>query len=361
MTAHAPLSPSAAHRWMACPASHLATQHIEDAPSLFAEEGSLAHEFAAAALTGDEEGLPALLEIAETEGWDGQEMLDHATEYASLVRDWAGDRTVLVEQRVDTGIPDCWGTADAVIIGADLVHVVDYKYGRGVRVDARDNPQMKLYGLGALQRYRDIWDPPEVRLTIHQPRIGHTDSATLSSAELLGWKGEVLSAARLAQTEDAPFRPSAEACRFCPLSGKCRAQTEWILAQPTTHPAELTPEAMAEALERVPLVKRWAEDVEGAAHELADAGRLPGWKLVRSGSRRVIRDETEALQALLAEGLPEVTETKLVGLGKLDKIAGGKEKLAAILGDALGRTEGRLALARDDDPREGESSRLTLR
>ena len=170
--AHALLSASSAHRWLACPPSAVAAELYENTDTDFTREGTLAHEVAEHVAR---EGDTSLAALQKWEKDYTSEMIDCAVGYRDYIQELIrGDGAmVLLEQRVDFSpwAPGGFGTADCIIIQGNVMDVIDYKYGKGVAVSAVDNPQEKLYGLGALNDYGFIYDVETVRLHIYQPRI----------------------------------------------------------------------------------------------------------------------------------------------------------------------------------------------
>lgn len=398
MAAHATLSPSSAERWTTCTASVAAIAAADlpkDDGSSYALEGTLAHELAEIEGRYRWGQITRRGRVAPMRAWTKkmdaeygttgaeekiEEMVPHVRSYLDeieRVQESLGpEAEVLFEQRLDTGVPGCWGTSDAVLFSSSHVAIVDLKYGAGVRVEAEGNAQLRLYALGALREYGDVLGETEtVSMTVVQPRMGHVSTATLTAAELRSWRDEVVvPAVELVGTDQAVFRPSLAACRWCPLSGLCRAQLEQSTAEDfgdlldpgaAENPSEglplLTPGEVAAALERLPLVKSWAKDLEAAALEMAYTRgvSIPGWKVVRSGGRRVFVDEAAAID-VLTEHYPreKVVRESIETLTKLTKVVGGEKQLTALVGELLKKTEGREALAPAADPRPGVTKNM---
>jgi conserved phage-associated protein len=348
----------------------------------FAREGTIAHSLAEVEarrefrLPGHEtyetdlenvysellEHLGGDLEAAERE-YDV--MQDYVAWYLDILAEAKGsDGALLLEQRLATGIKGCWGTSDAVIIRGDLVHVIDLKYGRGVEVSPVENPQFMLYALGALRAYRDMLEETRrVKMTVFQPRINNVDTWEITVEDLEAWRDKVARpAARKALTgENTEFAPSESACKFCPAAGICKPRAESITAVAFgTDPNIISLEDRAGYLARLGEIKSWVKHMEETSLELAyERGEtIPGWKVVRSGSRRVIADVDAASERLQAAGYEEsqFTTRKMAGVTDLDRLV-GKKNLPAVLGDALQLTEGRPSLVPESDRRKAISKK----
>jgi hypothetical protein len=260
---------------------------------------------------------------------------------------------LFLEQRLQTGIPGCWGTSDTVIIYSDRIKIVDIKYGKGMKVEAHKNSQLMLYGLGALSLVEDALQVKDVELVAWQPRRNNMSEYHLTRKELLAWGHQILPIAELALTEDAPFGPSEEACYWCPVAGTCRARAEKMLALDFGDPDLLTPAELADAYGRVKEISRWVSDISAAALDAAHDQKLPGYKVVLSGGRRSIPDNEKAITVLYGAGYKrkDISRVSIQTLGVLDKLVGGEDKLKAILGDLLVKGEGTPSLAIASDPR----------
>ena len=314
--AHAVLSPSASGRWIQCPASVRMTRDIPEEPrNVYAEEGTQFHtlceiEASRRLLRSEpqEYAIERLDWALETEDEWHEDQLDYVEKWIALLEEYLAEEEgarLYLEVLVQTGIPGCWGTADAIIIYTDRIRVIDIKYGAGIKVSALGNSQARLYGVGALETL--VEDPltiEDITNTIWQPRMKNLSEETLTRAELVQWRDELLPVALLAMGEDAPFGPSEDACRFCPIAGECVPRTRFMLAQDFGDPDILSDEEMAEAFSRTSHLKRWIADIEDATLKRAfeEAGSVPGYKVVHSGGRRSITNGEAAVDRLLAEG-----------------------------------------------------------
>ena len=363
MTDHAVLSPSSAHRWMSCPGS---VSLSEDAPaevdSPHAIEGTRAHTAAEIYASFEFDLIKPRTFARRIAEWEAdtpeeqvEDMISYAVDYVEKLRELSRDHTypeLRVERRVQTGVDQCWGTADAAIVSADRIDVVDYKYGKGVLVKAQDNEQLMLYGLGVVHEL-GLKDNTPVRLTVFQPRLNNVSTMETTAKKLLAWREKVVKpAAKLALSDFAPVRPSEAACRWCPVAGSCSVRAEYMMSLDfNTKPGLMDREQLAEALGRLRDMENWIKDVRA---EAMARDYIPGWKKVRTSGRRQIKDQAAAIDVFTQAGLDidDVSERKLRSLGVLEKTVGGKVKLQDLLGDLLTVSEGSITLAPDSDPRE---------
>lgn len=365
---HAVLSPSGSGTWMQCPASIRMCRDLPREESDYAREGTqfhtlcevtARHRILGGSRTDYIDGVLDWMSSTEEE-WQ-EEQFAYADEWISYLNGFLDDdpdAKVLLEQRVDTGIPGCWGTADVVIVHTyGLLRVIDIKYGKGVHVSAEGNSQLRLYGVGALGTC--VEEPSsiqEITNVVWQPRKNNVSEETISRRELIRWRDGKIPVAKLALSEDGNFGPSESACRFCPAAGICGPRTRHILNQDYGDPDHLSGEEIADAYSRCDELKQWISDIEDSALKRAyeNAGSVPGFKVVRSGGRRKIINEGMAVLTLTECGydIDDVSPRKIATFGQLDRLVGGGEKLQYLLGGSLGKSEGRLSLAKDSDPRQ---------
>lgn len=378
---HATLSPSSSARWLTCPGSLRVIDEVfpdgaPDQSSVYAQEGTFAHELAEqiAGLRLKVGHDKASFEPGEDPpGFPntGADMLEHANFYADTLENIVQTESrsmVMLEQRVNTGIEGVWGTADCIIVAANTLYVVDYKYGRGVQVASDENTQMMLYALGAMNYVDDIFgdalgEITEIRMVIIQPRTHEPVSeSTIEPAALKLWATEVAAPqAALALNREGPVVPSEDACRWCPAAGACAVRAEAVvmedfgIPEDLTAPEAMTPEALAEALAAIPEIERWCKQVrEYAQIRLYDQGKpIPGYKTVWNPGSRKIVDTEAAIKKLMAKGYRkrDISRTNLQTLGVLDKLVGGKDELATALGDLLTTGEGKPAIVPEEDKR----------
>jgi hypothetical protein len=370
-SAHATLSPSAAERWLSCPASVRLSASLgreDDGGNVYAEEGTRAHNLAeieaayAFGLTTKKEYntfKAAWLETAMKHGDDVEEMEVHVSTYVSLLQDLMSDipnGTIRLEQRVQTGVPNCWGTGDAILANTEHIHVVDFKYGRGVSVKADGNPQLRLYGVGALDTYDGVLgDFKTVGMTICQPRTNDISHSVMSADAIRTWRDtHVIPIAEETQRDDAHFGPSEVACRWCPAAGICLPRLKYVTEQDFSDPDQMTPDELAEAVQMLSEIRDWCNAIEAEAlHQVYSEGNpLPGLKVVLSGGKRSISDKEAAIKALVAAGFKreQVARDDVQTLTVLEKLV-GKQRLPEVLGDLLKKGEGKPALVPEDDPR----------
>lgn len=358
--AHALLSASSAHRWLSCPASAVAAEAYPKQDTEFTREGTAAHEVAEATVRAAMEGEKLAFTVPEGLTI---EMMNCAEEYRDYILEQRKDTdaVVLLEQRVDFSpwVPDGFGTADCILIQGDTMDVIDYKFGQGVPVYATDNPQMKLYGLGALNDYGFAFNVQKVRLHIFQPRINNISVDELTVADLMTWAEKTVKPIAEKAAKGKGGYNAGAWCKFCPHAGRCKTLTKTCTEYVETHSLRvavpvLAPHEVAEVLAMEPLVSLWLKRVKDQAMTtLMNGGEVPGYKIVegKQGNRKWTAD-FQVLEALKAAGYSQedITKTELLSPAAMDK-AIGKKKVAELLEQYIDRAPGAPTLAPESDKR----------
>ena len=368
MSSHALLSPSASHRWLHCTAAPRLEEGIKDEGSDYAAEGTLAHAYCAMKLKeflglptdGEKEEIAALQEKYGT-----GEMSEYTDTYATIVlekfnaaRAVTPDAQLLVETRLDFSdyVPEAFGTADAIIIADGTMEIIDFKYGKGVKVSAVENPQMMIYALGAYARFAFEYRIDNLRATIVQPRIDNLSEYEITVEELTSWASNVLTpAAEKAYKGEGPQTPGSW-CQFCKVKNQCRALADKCKAAVAVDPKLITPEELAkDVLPMVPIVKTWISGVEEfALAQALSGGQLPGWKIVEGRSIRKITDTDSVADALTKSGYTQSDIYKPIEMRtitELEKLV-GKKQFAALCGEWVNKPQGKPTLAPESDKRK---------
>lgn len=357
---HAVLSASSANRWLHCPPSVRLSEGYMDKASVFAMEGTSAHELCEyklrSALGMEAENPTENLDFYNTEMEECAE--DYATYILELVekaKETCSDPVVMVEQRVDFSryVPEGFGTADCIIIADEILNIVDYKHGKGVEVSAENNPQMKLYALGALELFDCLYDISKVQMTIFQPRLSNVSVFVMNKADLLNWANDELTTKAELAFEGKGELCCGEWCKFCKAKSNCkeRAKVNMEMAQYEFRKSSLlTDEEVVDILSKVDELTSWASDVKNFALEQAVRGKQwPGWKVVEGRSNRKYTDEGAVAQVVKNAGYNPYDE-KIMGITNMTKML-GKEKFNELLGDFVERPQGKPTLVTEDDKR----------
>ena len=338
MTPHAKLSPSAADRWMTCPGSVWLSEGMPSTTNAYAEEGTLAHALGARCL---DEALDAHSFVGQVFEYEDhgqnktavitEEMAGNVMVYVDHVRSLGGlqhyEQVVAVDERV-------YGTADAGVWqeNARALHIIDLKYGAGLRIEVVDNFQLKIYALATLLTFG--YRAETVTATIVQPRCqggeGAVRSATYSVVELLDFHADLLDAiARVEQAKTDPTQhlvPSEKGCRWCLAAPTCpalKSKAQELAKQVFAPGAPYDAAELAQTLDYLPLLEGWIKNVREFAYAEAERGReIPDWKLVDKRATRKWRDENFAAAQLQGQGLAEnqIYERKIITPAMAEKI-----------------------------------------
>ena len=372
MASHALLSASGADRWKNCPPSARLEEHIESVSSIYAKEGTFAHNL------GELKLLHHLGEISKAEFNKSLKVMKQdefytkeLEQYVDVYVDFAIEKInehktglVFIEKRVDYSCicPEGFGTSDILILDNDTIEVVDLKFGKGLKVDAKDNSQLKLYAIGAVDNFNFIFEAKKVRMTIVQPRLDHISTEELDVGDLISWgEEEVKPKADLAYEGEGEFNPG-DHCRFCRVKDRCRARADEnmkLVALDFKDAPLLTDLEVVRVLEQVDELVKWAKDVETYAFtEAVNNGKeWPGFKLVEGRRTRRYSSEESVAERLLEAGYEEekIYSKSLLSLTKLEKELGKKE-FEEIIGSLIETPPGKLKLVPDDDKRMEVSS-----
>lgn len=365
MAKHAYLSASASDRWLHCPPSAKLCAQEEDRGSPYAQQGTDAHELCQylveKALGRQCRDPTEDLTYYDAEMQEAAEgYRDFVMEQVEAAKQFCKDPLVCVEQTLDFSkwVEHGFGTGDCVIVADDLLHIIDFKYGLGVLVNATDNSQLKCYALGALDTFGDLYDIKRIKLSIYQPRRDNVDTFELTKADLLKWADEILApTAKLAYEGKGEFN-AGNHCQFCKVKATCRKRAEYSMelakydfaAAPT-----LDADEIAEILPKADALVSWTEDIKAYALQQALFGvKYPGYKLVEGRSNRKYTDETAVAETVSRAGY-EPYEKKLLGITAMQKQL-GKKKFDELLGGLVVKPEGKPVLVPETDKRPELSS-----
>ena len=378
---HALLGPSNAYQWAACPPSARLSEGLPDTGSEAAKEGTLAHELAELKLRnyfhsvdfGKRKLAAAVKKLKENPLWD-DEMMGYTDDYMDYVKaaalSFPAEPTVAIEKRVDISeyVPECFGTADCLLIGSGIIHVIDFKYGKSPsgRVEAENNLQMQLYALGAWTASRMLYRVDRIRMSIVQPRLPDGITEWEIPLEKLLETGEwIRERAQLAWKGEGEYHPDEKTCRFCRAKSRCRARTEKNLELAFAPakgklPPLISNEEMGEYLLQGQDVAKWLSDLQDCALQECLAGRdVPGWKAVEGRSTRKWTDMDAAFGRLIESGINAAVlwERKPVTLAQIEKIV-GKKDFAECVGEYVVKEPGKPALVQESDNRPAITSRV---
>ena len=357
---HALLSASSAHRWLACPPSARLCESVPDTGSTFAQEGTDAHalcEYRLRKALGQDAKDP----VEDLSYFNG-EMSDHADSYVefvlerlSRVKEQCPDPMVLIEQRLSFSkwVPEGFGTGDCVIAADNTLDIIDFKYGLGIEVAAKDNPQLMCYALGALYLFDGIYDVKTITMSIFQPRRSNVCSYTLSKDELLTWADTVLApTARLAIKGEGEFC-AGDHCRFCKVKGSCRKRAEYNLELARydfAMPPELTDAEVEAILDKADSLISWAGDIKEYALQQALSGKTwQNWKVVEGRSVRKYASEAAVADKVQSAGF-DPYEKKLIGITAMTKLL-GRSRFDDILEGLIQKPQGKPTLVPITDKR----------
>lgn len=361
MGAHARFSPSSGKRYLSCPPSLRLEEQFADEQSPYAAEGTAGHEMAEYLI---KKHLKKRTKRPVSDYYTDElmEAVDDYVAYAvsqieEAKRD-CPDPYIGVELKVDLSrrVEGCFGTADLVVVDSRKIHIIDLKLGKGVMVEAEENVQLMIYGLGVLDMLSFLYEIETVELTIVQPRLQHLSTWEISAEALLKWGSEVFEAgAKKALAGEGEYA-AGDHCRFCKARFTCRERAnEYLrLAQMEFREAPLlSEEEIAEVLMKADALKKWAEEIYTYAQNEAVVNHKewPGFKLVLGRSNRRYTDEEDVANAAKAAGYTDIFKSTLIGITEMEKLM-GKKKFSEVLGGLVYKPQGKITLVPDSDKRE---------
>ena len=368
--AHALLSASGASRWLNCTVSPRLEEGFPNESTSFAQEGTLAHEFAELNLKlqldeiGEDYYHHAATPLKASEYYSEemeeyvQKHIDYVLEQHQEAKQKCDFATLLIEQKIDLThlIEDGFGTCDVVLIADGVMEVIDLKYGLGVRVDAENNSQLMLYGLGALEAFGFMYDIHTVKLTITQPRMDSISSWSISAEDLRKWGEEVVKPKALLAYEGEGEQTPGDWCKFCKAAPRCKAQEDKaneLAALDFQDPTLLTDSELIDIYKKIPNISAWFNKVTEYLYNEALKGKSwPEHKLVDGQNRRGWVDETKAGLILKENGfdLNKAFTTKLKGIGDIEKLV-TKAKFPTLFSEVVANKKTSPSLVHESDKR----------
>ncbi|MBJ6745554.1 DUF2800 domain-containing protein [Streptococcus sp. 121] len=371
---HALLSASSSHRWLHCPMLPRLEAEIPSKNTVYTQEGTCAHELSEIKLMyksgkiKKREFNKKLKDFKASAAFYDEEMEEMTELYTDIVMEHFNayeKASMELEKRVDFSdwVPNGFGTSDVVILADNTLEIIDLKYGKGVPVSAKLNPQMSLYALGAYAAYDLLYSFDKIKMTIVQPRLDSVSSVEIFVDELLYWADNyVLPRASQAEIGIGDWDLNEEVLKWSPVAAKLVpwAQKNWEIIDryDFEEPVYLSDEALKEILDRASEIKKWVESVEAYALKQAlDGKEVPGYKLVEGRSNRVITDKTKAIDILHDNGFDdEIYKPKeLLAMGALEKLI-GKSTFAELLAEVIEKPQGKPVLVQESDKRPALNS-----
>lgn len=377
-------TPSAAGRWLTCTASAEPNAKAKRSDTVYSLEGTMAHDLASLVFDGTFKEAPLAIDKVIQYGWDKEhsgkvsiEMADYVQDYVDYCREVAAECDEWRhEQRLSMSfaVEGQTGLVDFIAVNEETLHVIDFKYGMGVKVYAKENEQGLMYAAAALEEYSTLYNFDKVVIHIHQPRIEHLDTWETTREEVEQFIARVKRTVLDIACGDVEYVASEKACQFCAIKGTCTAyadkatlaardafaevekRSEWPPEGTKESDGSLmTPEERATALNSIPLLKNWIKAVEEAAMSDIEQGiNIPGWKIVAGRAQRKWSDENAVLELLKKKRSVKqadyIKET-LLSVAQLEKVLKSKPKVLSEVTEYITKGEGKHTLAPESDKR----------
>lgn len=368
---HALLSASGASRWLNCtPSAKLEERFQQSKQSVYAEEGTLAHEFG-------QIGIQHALKIISDKVYNAeikklrkhalytiemepevQKYIDYVLETFNVVKQECSDATILIEERLDYShlVEGGFGTGDIVIIADGTLYIIDLKYGKGVQVYADDNSQLKIYGCGALYKFEMLYDILDVQLVIVQPRLEHISTFNVSAEELNTWGEEFVKPKALLAFKGEGEKIAGDWCKWCKVKATCKAlaaKNIELARHDFADPHELSDDELIEVYAQLDMLVDWANAVKQYILDTAIKGKQwKGYKIVEGRANRKWLDEAKITGILYDNkfAVEDFITSKLKGIGDIEKLV-GKAEFPKLLGEYVIKPPGAPTLVPEADKR----------
>jgi hypothetical protein len=361
---HAKLSASGAHRWLNCTASSEAEAKMPDITSVYAQEGTEAHKVAERLLRNYLDNFNKSESIKLSYDEKEREVELYVDYVKSLYEaPFEFFSTLYIEKKVDFSryVPEGFGTADAVLAKDNMLTIIDLKFGKGIKVSAVNNPQLRLYALGAYEELSLFNDFDTIKMAIVQPRLYDASFEVITVGELIEW-GESIKNTALEAYNNEGIKKVGEWCRFCKAAPVCselanasieEAKRDFKLASD-----KMTMQEVKEAYDKIPMVKSWITALEDYVKSEAISGNIiTGYKLVEGRSNRQWSNERDVIKTFKREGykLSDYQKKMLKSVAEMEKTI-GKTIFYEKFKDLVIKPPGSPTLVPEDDSRRGLSA-----
>ncbi len=374
MSEHAKLSASSSKKWLNCPLSVTLEGYFENEESTYAKEGTIAHELVELKLNAElgrvsRSGyiLKKDIILKDFDKEDEREIENYTKDYIEFVMERYNkalsnceEAEILIEERLDYSkyAKEGFGTGDVVICDFENIEIIDLKYGKGVKVDAFENSQLMLYGLGALEIYGDLFDIKNVSMTIFQPRLDNISTYNISAEDLLKWGKDVVY-----DKAEKAFNGTGECSYgsycdegFCKARPLCKTYTKHhtqVAKYKGVHPSLLTDEELVDIYDLALSYDKWVKSIKSyILQEMLNGKKLPGLKLVEGRSVRTFTDEKSIIKALKDKGYKksDYIVEKIISITDAEKLL-GKAEFEQVLGSFVIKPPGAPTVAKVEDKR----------
>lgn len=332
---------STAKRVMACPGSVMLCQKMPPSPSSkYAEEGTMLHEKIEQLI--DSDMILADLDVTDEQ----REKLAFCIRALDQI-DPKKTMTYATEAKVSfADNPDIFGSVDLIGRVGDTAIVLDWKFGDGVMVEAKESPQGLFYAAAAMETKATQWafyGATELEIIIVQPP--HIRRWVTTFDRVAQFKKDLMRAVRLAGQPDAPLEVG-DHCRWCAAKPICPKMTGLVERTLQTQLAAIDGASIGAYLKQADLVEDWIKSLRELAFTMLENDRpVPGYKLVAKRAVRQWADEAKAEQMLLSMGV-EPYKQELISPAQAEK----KSKLT-LPDDLVVAVSSGSTLAPEDDPR----------